>query len=113
LVKPLSAGLSKALAGWAPHQLPDGQQAAGAHEGARRARLRQPRRHARRLLGDDLLGLLLGADEQDGAAVGDRLADVLVRLLTNFQTVSKRLARMKELEELDFDNPADSGFTKK
>ena len=34
-------------------------------------------------------------------------------LLTNFQTVSKRLARMKELEELDFDNPADSGFTKK
>ncbi|MCR2809408.1 MULTISPECIES: 30S ribosomal protein S2 [unclassified Microbacterium] len=34
-------------------------------------------------------------------------------LLTNFQTVSKRLARMKELEELDYDNPADSGFTKK
>ena len=34
-------------------------------------------------------------------------------LLTNFQTVSKRLARMKELEELDFENPADSGFTKK
>jgi len=34
-------------------------------------------------------------------------------LLTNFQTVSKRLARMKELEELDFENPAASGFTKK
>jgi small subunit ribosomal protein S2 len=34
-------------------------------------------------------------------------------LLTNFSTVSKRLARMKELEELDFENPADSGFTKK
>lgn len=34
-------------------------------------------------------------------------------LLTNFQTVSKRLARMKELEELDFENPAESGFTKK
>ena len=34
-------------------------------------------------------------------------------LLTNFSTVSKRLARMKELEELDFDNPAESGFTKK
>jgi len=34
-------------------------------------------------------------------------------LLTNFATVSKRLARMKELEELDFDNPAESGFTKK
>ena len=34
-------------------------------------------------------------------------------LLTNFQTVSKRLARMKELEELDYDNPAESGLTKK
>ncbi|MGF3054055.1 30S ribosomal protein S2 [Microbacterium sp. YY-03] len=34
-------------------------------------------------------------------------------LLTNFQTVSKRLARMKELEELDYENPAASGFTKK
>jgi len=34
-------------------------------------------------------------------------------LLTNFQTVSKRLARMKELEELNFDDPAASGFTKK
>ena len=34
-------------------------------------------------------------------------------LLTNFQTVSKRLARMKELEELDYEVPANSGFTKK
>ena len=34
-------------------------------------------------------------------------------LLTNFQTVSKRLARMKELEELDYDDPASSPFTKK
>lgn len=34
-------------------------------------------------------------------------------LLTNFSTVSKRLARMKELEELDYDDPAASGFTKK
>jgi len=34
-------------------------------------------------------------------------------LLTNFSTVSKRLARMKELEELDYENPAESGFTKK
>ncbi|GAA1730086.1 30S ribosomal protein S2 [Microbacterium paludicola] len=34
-------------------------------------------------------------------------------LLTNFQTVSKRLARMKELEELDFNDPAGTGFTKK
>ncbi|MEY4039922.1 MAG: hypothetical protein RLZZ52_790, partial [Actinomycetota bacterium] len=34
-------------------------------------------------------------------------------LLTNFNTVGKRLARMKELEELDFEDTAKSGFTKK
>jgi len=34
-------------------------------------------------------------------------------LLTNFQTIQKRLARMKELEEIDFDDVAGSGFTKK
>ncbi len=34
-------------------------------------------------------------------------------LLTNFATVSKRLARMKELEELDFEDGSKSGFTKK
>ncbi|MEQ6898602.1 30S ribosomal protein S2 [Microbacterium sp. KR10-403] len=34
-------------------------------------------------------------------------------LLTNFSTVSKRLQRMKELEELDYENPSESGFTKK
>ncbi|WP_246533113.1 30S ribosomal protein S2 [Rathayibacter toxicus] len=34
-------------------------------------------------------------------------------LLTNFQTVSKRLARMKELEELDFEDSSKSGLTKK
>jgi len=34
-------------------------------------------------------------------------------LLTNFTTIAKRLARMKELEELDYENPAASGFTKK
>ncbi len=33
-------------------------------------------------------------------------------LLTNFQTVSKRLQRMKELEEIDFDDTT-QGFTKK
>ncbi len=33
-------------------------------------------------------------------------------LLTNFQTISKRLARMKELEEIDFDDTT-AGFTKK
>ncbi len=34
-------------------------------------------------------------------------------LLTNFSTIAKRLARMKELEELDYETPANSGFTKK
>ena len=34
-------------------------------------------------------------------------------MLTNFQTVSKRIARMKELEQIDFDNVAGSGLTKK
>ena len=34
-------------------------------------------------------------------------------MLTNFPTISKRLARLRELEQLDFDNPAASGFTKK
>ena len=34
-------------------------------------------------------------------------------MLTNFNTISKRLTRLKELEELDYDNVAGSGFTKK
>src|SRR5680860_937663 len=34
-------------------------------------------------------------------------------MLTNFQTVSKRLQRLKELEEIDFDDVAGSGRTKK
>jgi small subunit ribosomal protein S2 len=34
-------------------------------------------------------------------------------LLTNFSTVHKRLQRLKELEELDFDDVAGSGHTKK
>ncbi|MDN4475696.1 30S ribosomal protein S2 [Demequina sp. SYSU T00192] len=34
-------------------------------------------------------------------------------MLTNFQTVSKRVARLKELEEIDFDDVAGSGRTKK
>ena len=34
-------------------------------------------------------------------------------MLTNFQTISKRLTRLKELEELDFDDVAGSGYTKK
>jgi small subunit ribosomal protein S2 len=32
-------------------------------------------------------------------------------LLTNFQTVSKRLARLKELETMDFADSAKSGLT--
>jgi small subunit ribosomal protein S2 len=34
-------------------------------------------------------------------------------LLTNFSTVQKRLARLKELEVMDFDDPTKSGLTKK
>jgi small subunit ribosomal protein S2 len=34
-------------------------------------------------------------------------------LLTNFQTVSKRLARLKELETMDFNDASKSGLTKK
>ena len=34
-------------------------------------------------------------------------------MLTNFQTVSKRIQRMKELEEIDFDDAAGSAYTKK
>lgn len=34
-------------------------------------------------------------------------------MLTNFQTVSKRLSRLKELEQIDFEDVASSGFTKK
>ncbi|HET7399286.1 MAG TPA: 30S ribosomal protein S2 [Intrasporangium sp.] len=34
-------------------------------------------------------------------------------MLTNFSTISKRLTRLKELEELDFDDVAGSGYTKK
>ncbi|WP_283134235.1 30S ribosomal protein S2 [Rhizohabitans arisaemae] len=34
-------------------------------------------------------------------------------MLTNFSTVHKRLQRLKELEELDFDDVAGSGLTKK
>ena len=34
-------------------------------------------------------------------------------MLTNFQTVSKRVSRLKELEEMDFDDVRSSGLTKK
>ncbi len=34
-------------------------------------------------------------------------------LLTNFNTIGQRLARMKELEQLDYEDASKSGFTKK
>src|SRR6478672_13054462 len=34
-------------------------------------------------------------------------------MLTNFQTISKRLTRLKELEEINFDDVAGSGYAKK
>ncbi len=49
---------------------------------------------ARRLLGDGLLGLLLRADEQDGAAVGDGLPDELVG------TVDER-QRLLQVDDVD------------
>ena len=34
-------------------------------------------------------------------------------MLTNFSTVATRLQRLKELEQIDFDDVASSGHTKK
>ncbi len=65
--------------------------------------------------------LFVGTKKQAQNAISDQATRVgqpyvnqrwLGGLLTNFQTVSKRLARMKELEELDFEGTT-SGFTKK
>ena len=64
---------------------------------------------ARRLLGEDFLGLLLGADEEDGAAVGDRLLDELVRLVDVRQRLLQvddvDAAALGEDEALDFRVP--------
>ena len=49
---------------------------------------------ARRLLGDGLLGLLLRADEEDGAAVGDRLLDELVGVVD----VRQRLLQVDDVD---------------
>ncbi|MEJ3404234.1 30S ribosomal protein S2 [Rathayibacter sp. YIM 133350] len=66
--------------------------------------------------------LFVGTKKQAQEAIAEQATRVgqpyvnqrwLGGLLTNFQTVNKRLARMKELEELDFENTAKSGFTKK
>ena len=65
--------------------------------------------------------LFVGTKKQAQQAISEQATRVgqpyvnqrwLGGLLTNFQTVSKRLARMKELEELDFEGTT-SGFTKK
>ncbi len=49
---------------------------------------------AGRLLGDGLLGLLLRADEEHGAAVGDRLLDEVVRLVDERQ-------RLLQIDDVD------------
>lgn len=65
--------------------------------------------------------LFVGTKKQAQEAVAEQATRVgqpyvnqrwLGGLLTNFQTVSKRLARMKELEEIDFEDTT-KGFTKK
>jgi small subunit ribosomal protein S2 len=65
--------------------------------------------------------LFVGTKKQAQGAIAEQALRVgqpyvnqrwLGGLLTNFQTVSKRLARMKELEEVDFDDTT-RGYTKK
>jgi small subunit ribosomal protein S2 len=65
--------------------------------------------------------LFVGTKKQAQGAIAEQAQRVgqpfvnqrwLGGLLTNFQTVSKRLARMKELEEVDFDDTS-KGYTKK
>lgn len=65
--------------------------------------------------------LFVGTKKQAQEAIAEQATRVgqpyvnqrwLGGLLTNFQTVSKRLARMKELEEIDYDDTT-KGFTKK
>jgi small subunit ribosomal protein S2 len=66
--------------------------------------------------------LFIGTKKQAQEAIAEQAARVgmpyvnqrwLGGMLTNFSTVHKRLQRLKELEELDFDNVAASGLTKK
>ena len=66
--------------------------------------------------------LFIGTKKQAQEAVATQAARVgmpyvnqrwLGGMLTNFQTVHKRLQRLAELEELDFDDVAASGMTKK
>ena len=66
--------------------------------------------------------LFVGTKRQAQEAIAEQAARVgmpfvnerwLGGMLTNFQTVSKRVARLKELEQVDFDDVAASGRTKK
>ncbi len=66
--------------------------------------------------------LFVGTKKQAQEAVEEQASRVgmpyvnhrwLGGMLTNFNTVSKRLTRLKELEQIDFDDVAASGHTKK
>lgn len=66
--------------------------------------------------------LFVGTKRQAQAAIAEQAMRVgmpyvnhrwLGGMLTNFATVSKRVDRMKELEEIDYDDVASSGRTKK
>ena len=66
--------------------------------------------------------LFVGTKKQAQEAIAEQATRVgmpyvnqrwLGGMLTNFQTVHKRLQRLKELEEIDFDDVAGSGMTKK
>jgi small subunit ribosomal protein S2 len=66
--------------------------------------------------------LFVGTKKQAQEAISEQATRVgmpyvnhrwLGGMLTNFQTVHKRLQRLKELEEIDFDDVAASGMTKK
>ncbi|MEE6287724.1 30S ribosomal protein S2 [Georgenia sp. MJ173] len=66
--------------------------------------------------------LFVGTKKQAQEAVAEQAARVgmpyvnqrwLGGMLTNFATVNKRLQRLKELEQVDFDDVAASSFTKK
>jgi len=66
--------------------------------------------------------LFVGTKKQAQEAVAEQATRVgmpyvnqrwLGGMLTNFQTISKRLARLKELEQVDFEDVASSVYTKK
>src|SRR5690606_27519659 len=66
--------------------------------------------------------MFIGTKKQAQEAIAEQASRVgmpyvnqrwLGGMLTNFSTVHKRLQRLKELEEIDFDNVAASGLTKK